>query len=457
MKLPKYFYIPVAVLCAGIFCLFAFRKIPISRLWKEYTVLYVTNDVPENTILDALYANGCKDVISLSNQQLPASVQMSPVEKNLGTSSYLQKRNAYFSDKQHKFRLFYIPEFYSRQAAEAVSSLHVEYGMDAQSRFPWIAPIICILLFIFFLLVAENKIVYGIAGVFLILFTFSQPFTVNVAAVCLLLFCFYLMQKVWKRRRATLYLVHHYAVVFFGLPSVLFVFTCSVSASFLFVLALLCSASALYIFSFYEDEWNKHSVFSPVFIRSATYVPLITRKNAHYMLLCTICIALLLSTFFVSENVSSTITDDLQLPAPTRYVGDAALPSLDDYIAWNWNVVTYPYRSLNDEQSFDLVPKEDEKVLITHYKKTSQGIQAYDEVVFAFNSDFRAQVLHYIDTLKYPAIEKLLKEQGSANYATYKFASGYQLSIFNLIVIIFALLIPIFGFVLYTIFGRKKL
>src|SRR5574344_917419 len=125
--------------------LFLMRSVPVSRIWKSYQVLYADSAVDEQTVLSYLQEAGCREVISLSEQKQPLFSPFTPVD-TMSDMSYLSKRNEYFSDKENRYRLFYIPETYEKQTEKAVAKLisdkNIRAGLDGKSTFPVLVPIV---------------------------------------------------------------------------------------------------------------------------------------------------------------------------------------------------------------------------------------------------------------------------------------------------------------------------
>ncbi|MBQ5569530.1 MAG: hypothetical protein IIT45_03675, partial [Treponema sp.] len=71
MKLKFSGFVSIIIILIGIICLFAFRSVPVTRIWSSYNMLYADKSVSEHDILEYLSRAGCKDVISLSSQRIP--------------------------------------------------------------------------------------------------------------------------------------------------------------------------------------------------------------------------------------------------------------------------------------------------------------------------------------------------------------------------------------------------
>ncbi|MBR1910807.1 MAG: hypothetical protein IJ828_00445, partial [Treponema sp.] len=144
---------------ACVLCLFVFRAMPASRIWRGYKVLFVDKSVEEQSVLDCLHDAGCQDVIALSLQKNPIETPFSAFQKDY--DSYLERRLAYFTDKSSMYSLFYIPDKYEHQAGIAIKSLmknrHVRTGLDYESVFPFVVPLVAVSVYVMLGLAAVKK------------------------------------------------------------------------------------------------------------------------------------------------------------------------------------------------------------------------------------------------------------------------------------------------------------
>ena len=81
-----------------------FRTVPSSKLWDDYSVVYVQKNVDESLIQKLFDDYGCKDVISGAEQFVPMefsseSPEISMAIAKVDSSNYLVRRNLYFFDK----------------------------------------------------------------------------------------------------------------------------------------------------------------------------------------------------------------------------------------------------------------------------------------------------------------------------------------------------------------------
>jgi hypothetical protein len=461
MKISKSFFIATGIICICCICLFFFRHIPVSHPWKGYEIMYIPKDVSEKQVLDVLAAAGCRNVIASSVQEIPATTVYCPIKKNEENNekSYLEKRNAFFSDKHNQYRLFYISDTYIKNAQKAmeilISEYHINAGIDSSESFPWMAITICFLLYILLLFNAENHFVYGFSGIFPLLFILSFPFYAIAAAVCLLLYDYYLVQKVWQRAGAVHCLVKNFFILFFAAIPLFIVFITSFTAGIILIMIPAASFSAVFLYHAFE----KDHVFSPVFIRPAGFISIFNKKSIHFLLACAIGVCMLIVCSLFGAHLSSAVSvRGVSLPVPIRYTvstGEEAFPSLTDYIVWNWNTITYPYRSLNSIDKVHRIPENGETVILPRYKETEDGISESNEIVFRYDSSFRKAVMKNIDALPYPAIEKVLKKQGNSVCIGYLITDRKAYDPKSLLLLLAAGFVPLIVFV-YNIIIRKK-
>ena len=70
MSLLKKLICLIVSICVGIL-LFNYRTIPSGRLWENYTVLYIPNEVDDSVITMAFNECGIEEYVSYENQRVP--------------------------------------------------------------------------------------------------------------------------------------------------------------------------------------------------------------------------------------------------------------------------------------------------------------------------------------------------------------------------------------------------
>lgn len=457
MEYVKKYIIPLFTIVAVFALLFILRTVPVSRIWKGFTVMYVPADTDGRLVLKTLQDNGCKDVISYYNQKVPFINEFLPVKAD-SSDAYLSGRNGYFFDKDRKVMLYYIPDEYSRGAQKTASTLinqyNIDTGLDCKSSFPLLTPIICIIAAIIFFIFCEQKLVFLLFAIFPLTFAFSMPFYTNAAAVCLFLYAGHICQKIWMRKGALSFVRKNMIVLIFAGFALITAFFASFVSGFMFMLSGAGSFCALLLLHNYQVEQDLKRRFQPTLIRPARFMNMINVRVIKRSLVCAASCFVLFVLYITSVNVFSiSKSQDLSFPMPTRYNVNNGIPSLNDYIIWSWNTITMPYRSLNDVKHE--VPQEGESVVIQRFTNTENGIKASEEVIWCFDSDFRKEVVNSIDMLDYPAIEKMMKVQESGFSVDFSYAAGEKFSKSNCILLLVLIILPC-GMTIIYLTGRKK-
>lgn len=457
----------IMILVSCCLLLFFCRSVPVSRIWKNYQVLYVEKSVSEDYVMNILEENGCKNVISLSEQVQPLFSTFTPVEPNADKNNYLTKRLGYFSDESKQYSLFYISEFYEKQTSKAVSFIakntKAKIGLDSKSSFPWIVPLICISLYVLFACFSRNKKLYLILGLFPVLFSLSKPFYTNAAADVLLLTCLVLSEKFWKRKSASKTLLTSVYTMILLITSIVISFLSSWQSGLLFIL-VLCSVFCIFkIYNQLEQKKDKKNNFSYKLIIPAKMISVMCEKASKYLLISSSFLIALVIIFFTSFHfISTNMSQEISLPSPQKenFISEnAKLPSINDYYNWAWNTITFPYRNLNKESSSSEQVKKGDTVSIIEFEETENGIKSFEKNVYEFNNNFMNTADKSISNLEYPAIEKLMLSQDRNEVVAYsqKGRGESTGNIFkNLFLLIFSIGIPLLLYLYYSVLGRKR-
>jgi hypothetical protein len=438
--------------------LFLFRTVPSGNLWKGYRIMYVSSGCDNQYAESVIAKAGCTGVIDFASQNVPLALPGDSPEVSLAAadadkSGYLFRRSAYFFDKGGAYRLYYIPDEHEKNARAAVLSLlqaGISCGIDTQTEYPWIIPVICCCFAAFLCILSPHRFVFGLASVIPVFFSFCMPFYPGASAVCLLLYALFLMQQVWGRKNAFNFLITNIPVIFFTAASVVIAVMTSVTCGLLFIAAAAGSLSVVYLLWEAEHRRDIKYPFVPVQIRSAESVPFMTRRTVRSMAVCASFIMILIAVSLVSSDFSHSSSKQLQLPAAQRGGISDSFPSLDDYVLWCWNAESAPYRSINtsDYEAEKRKPKDGDTVRFPQYENSTGRINE-SSVVLKYDADFRKKTVAQIDNLTFPAIEKLMKKQGKAFRAGYAFSTPGGSGFAYLVLMIVSVCIPLFFFV-YT-------
>lgn len=204
----------------------------------------------------------------------------------------------------------------------------------------------------------------------------------------------------------------------------------------MFLLALVSSLCLCYILFRYSV--SKARGFIPVPIRGAQLVSVVSSAASFSLFIPAVAATILsLALFFFRYFPADTSISGLFLPVPARYTDSmsfdsvsfqdsrrqeysgAELPSLVHYVDWVWDTLTYPYRSLHEDQVMDLA-SAGETVMIPSYRMNDEGIIQEGYVpVYSLDDSFIDSVLEGIreDGLQ---IESVLKTQNCFTSVVYR-------------------------------------
>lgn len=455
---------PIACILITLLCLILFRSIAVSRIWSSYRVLYVDRSVDEATVLSCLEAAGCRNTITLSAQRTPLQAPMTALPPD-SSAPYLVQRLQYFTDKDNRYRLFYIPDGYEQQIAKAlrsiVSQTHAHAGLDDESRYPWAVPVICLLVFLCFSVFSMHRRFFVFPALFPLLLTLSMPFYVTGAAVCLYMTALFLANRLWGRRNDVRVLCRSVYIDFLLGAAMVLLLIQSVRCALLSLLVLASSAAALYILKQYQADRDKKCAFTYQLIFTAEQLPVMYAGTVRsVLLLCVPLLVLLLSFLFSARFFPRSPAGSIQLPMPVEPGTEGELlPSLEDYFAWAWDTLAFPYRSLHDAQLRPPV-KDGDKITVTEYVQAASGIKERQRVIYEYDKDFKDKLEKDIRALDYPALEKLLERQGRHCRAAYRLSRTTgkpQGDGVSLVLLVAALCVPLLLCVYYTnTAGRKN-
>ncbi len=456
--------------------IFSGRSVSISQIWKGYRVLYVPESAPEESVLALLADSGCDGVISLSSQRLPLSSKF--FSTLLGSSSYIQDRLGYFRDADGDYRLYYIPDNYEKESNLAVTRLireeHLNAGLDAKESYPFLVPLVCLMLYAVLLVLSLKKFYFALPGLFVLLLSFSQPYYPVACGCCFFLFALFLVNRVWGRKGAVSTVFKNFYVDFLILFSLLLFMAQSPRCFALSLLAIAASACAILFLRELRIIKDRNSSFTYSLIFMARQIPILYQRTARYLLCLLVPLFTFLLLFIYSAKFSSSISSSgIRMPSPVQVsvmdssapeseypMDSVVLPNAEDYFSWAWGVISYPYVNLN---SVTTTPhpsvQEGDKIILPRYEENSKGIKRKDEVVLTYNNSFRRDMEKVLDSLDYPAVEKLLVEQDRdvlVMYSAVTQRSGKRSDIFNLFSIILSLVVPVVLCTIFYSFNRSR-
>ncbi len=460
MKIRIKILFPAIICFLTFFLLTTFREIPVTRIWNGYQVLYVmSQELDEHSILALLEKNNCKNVISQGNQRIPLLKTDFEILPPQTRDSYIFSRNAFFSDESKTAYVFYIPDGQDKNLENSIKELsafqNTSAGTDGSSSFPGIALIITCAFALITLLFTKQKKIFIASSFFLILFAYSRPLYTVSAASCLCQLGIFLLIRLLNRRDYFKTMATSvYIIALVTLP-VLVLFIASPINAIFYVLSVLSSFSMIYILNSCENLKYSRYVFNPVYIRGAKTISVMERRGFRLMCILTAVVTAIGICLFFSNRINrlDSSASRPSLPSPVND-GDQALPNLDDFINWNWNALTFPFKKI-DSSKLVTQPIENEVISVTNYNDVGGKILAVETPLYIFNDDFKQLSYDSIEKLNYPALEKMLLQQGkNTNYGFSK-STGATIERFGIISLLIFILIPtvLTG---YYILGRKK-
>lgn len=456
MSINKKIIVSFAIFILSFLFLILFKSIPMTQLWKGYSVLYVKSDTLsiENISL-ILEKNNVKNVISSNVQSLPIFSKYAPVQVQKN-DSYILKRSGFFKDSSKEYNLFYVPEKYSSNLeyviAEISSFSNSVAGTDGRISFPWICPIISLCFAVLLVYFSNKKFLSIICFLPFVVFSFCRPLYTVCAAVCFAETSLFFAQQTLGRKGFILnnYSNLIYILILLFAPIAFLIFS-SGASSVLYVISLLGALSAIYL----HEQLMSFSLFSNsdfdfVYIKSAAFVQTVNKKSLKYLLYLFSAILILLCVSFFTKSFSNAFTNSevLSLPTPVNYESKN-LPSTKDFFDWSWDTISFPYRrlGLNDDNPNSIYFKD--------YKIENEKIYTTETKILSYDSSFINSICDKVKDIEYPAIEKMLLQQGRDVQFDYSKKVGTTTEKAVTVILLLFSAIPIF-LVVYYILRKLK-
>lgn len=360
---------------------FVFRAVPAGRVWEGFRVMYVESSFPQESVIGVLEANGISD----------------SVNRLSSADSFF---DAYFSDADGKFNLFYVPDGHASALEKSVADIKdagaSDVGLDGGGGYDVSVPVFCLLFFFVLFVFSPSRVELSFEGLLAVASVFSRPFPALAVAACLSLFALTLLlryrRKYFVRSRSSDFSLLSalkasvpkgelslLSIVLLMFAPVLVLVFCDFACALLLFLSLV---AALCLFSFCEfSRITSAGIFSV----------------GAFKKFC-VCVLIVVSFFlgaFVrgerAEGGSAAVASDScpSLPAPVPSA-ESSLPAVEDFVLAEWRRLTYPYRPLGDETEPPV--QEGDFVSVTEYSEKNGVIVPEERKVFVFNNDFRKMV-----------------------------------------------------------------
>ncbi|MCR5495516.1 MAG: hypothetical protein K6F15_07760 [Treponema sp.] len=455
MNKVKHIVLPSLIIAASLFLTAFFRVIPASRLWNNYSVMYVQKEAPQEKVISLFSEYGVEDYICIFNQKTPLAVPSQSAEYSLATlsfSNYLEERKAYFYDYSKNFLIYYVPEKYEGKLNQITSLLNsegIKSGINANASYPWLAFVFCLIFALFLTWQSKYKLRSLLFNFVPVFFTFTMPFYTVAVSQCLILTLSFFAMNLWQRKGAFSCILKNSTFCLLFLLSFVIVLFTNLKVAFFYILSLFCGISLLYLYKQISELFEKKYIFQPVLIRSAFFIRPITKKNSKIFFYCAVTSILIMISALISArafNFSSDFASE-KILLPSKSAAKVTLPGLNDYILWNWQASTFPYKSLNTSQE-----KESNSLIFPRFTEKNGNIEeSYNSI--EYNEKFRQNVIDSVDDFDYKSIELLLKKQGLYKGAGYSSSGSSSLNFITFVLLFVGTLVPAF---LYFKYSSKK-
>ena len=440
-----------------------FRSIPKGKSWEDYKILYVKSSTVKTDVDTILKNNGIMEYVSLSGQRIPIMLSVDSIEEamlKLSISSdenrYLYDRQNYFYDSNREYQLYYIPQSYDRYINDALSELDkqgITAGIDSTLAYLWLLPLVILILTAILFAFSKNRLFFAFTAVLPCVYIFCNAFYASAIAVSILLLALFCISNIYGRKIILKNLITKNIFIPVAVViSITAAFSVSFISGFFYILCIAGTLLAAISASDIKIKMNSRYSFCPVFIRKANAVSIYGGKS-NIILPAFLIAGIIIIAYFVLGSlniVSSKTKAKIKLPGKTE-LQDSMLPGFDDYYRWNWNVLTAPYKSLNNNSEYD-----DKHVVYPHFVN-EDGKIIQQNLIMYYDDAFKKNIYDGIDNLDFNSIESVLKVQGDDFYAGYTDSASYNVSIFSIIMMImcFTMLLFIYFSAIIGKGGRK--
>lgn len=427
-------------------------------LFRGYSVLYVQKECSELSVEHFLAEAGCEDVIrqgTLRSLPLPQDM-LSPMTGENGDiavyslakmfDAYLEGRKGYFASSDGKYALYYVKSAgQKKKLRSVVSSINKEFGKNIRcgiiERQYHIIFLIIAVLFALLLCILSKRIILYLPPIILV----ARMPAASITLCALLMLCaLFFARSLWQRPHSVRTLI----------KSLIFPLLMFSSAVLLFIGGALnarlqggiiggIAAFTLSIFAMRTQyllkkmEESRH-FFSPV--------PILLSRRIERGGGISIIAGCVLSGIVCFISMGGSALKEAAYPVGGGDKGydikiEPSLPNVDDYCAWCWQCLTYPYTRLGGE---DEAIKE--KIVFPTYKE-SGGIITEDIKEIRRDDAFRLWCIDRIDDLPSWEVEHLMKSRTDDKTESLGAEGKESGTFFSVVTTIIAFLLCLFSLV----------
>lgn len=422
--------VTACVCVASAVCLMCFARPALPCLFDGYSVLYVDKNVPQEDVEHYLREGGCTSFIDSSTiMHLPLTQDMlssSPASGGALDSAatliaslavmndeYLMRRSGYFTDDSGEYSLYYVPN--DQPTSRAVKAMIEDMGsnfdggvaLEGSRGFP-IRFVLVVFALAMFLCLVSKSVVWAI---FPLLFVIRHPAPFSALSSALMLCALFDAHGIFFpvcRAHAFSVMIKRGIFPILATSSVLVGVIggrgmgqriVSSSAS------LICSLCVMRIQHLLGEAKKTRHYFNPVPILVLTSASsLVKGRHAVYLKTAIISGAIMTAVVFAlsaNTDVSSVKTTGKDIKIPS------GLPSVEDYCAWCWQCLTFPYTRLGEEDG-------DKTVVFPTYKEEG-GVIKEDIKEINAEDGFDTWCINKIDELPSGEVEHLIKSRVTYN------------------------------------------
>ena len=448
MPVLKKYILPSFIIFFSVFLMNRCRVVPVSKFFKGYDIVFVTDEIPEDEVVQILEKNGCRDIISKENQKVPLNLnenspEVALAKSNLEKSAYLKERQGFFFDKTMKNNVFYVPEEYKKSAESSVHEISEKgflSGINASASFPFASVAVVVIFSVLLVFFSKNRVLCVLSFVVPVIFSFMMPFSSVSAGLCLFeLFLFFYI-KFWGRKNSIGKLLKSVMLLTVLGTSFLCIVLTKIQAGLFFILMVFAEISVFLLYKDINEKIDSKYSFRPVSIRTAFSVRVFTQKSKRLFALCSLAVLLIFISAMFSLSFASLFKNEksagIQLPSGSAAVQN--LPGINDFVEWKWEALTFPYRSLNVKSR----KGGEDSVVFKNFQKKNGFIEETVNSIY-YNDGFKANAIKEIENLDYPALEKMLVLQGKTARFGYVSSGLQNISFVMIIIMIIAFFVPL--------------
>ncbi len=427
-----------------------FKSVPTGKLWSKYSVLYTKVSASEQIIIDALDNASIKNYICLSNQYLPLhfaekspEISMYRLNSSNNAFEYGQKRNSYFFDKSNQYKLYYIPSEYKSKLGNVITVLNsngIKAGLGESSTYPFLLPLLIIIVCVLFTLFSKNKNIFIISSIIPVIYVICNPFFQIATGSIFILISLFIVSNLWNREGLVKKLLSQKFIYISVILALFTAFSSSLKSGLFCLLQLLSEICVLITIKNVQDYFTSKRAFIPVLILKAKNIRMFGGNVKRIMFISLVSSVLIFAfSFIFSSNSFNSSNSKLFLPGVSK-IQNEQLPQLEDYYRWYWNVQTFPYKSLNK------APANSNTIEFPVYSEENNQI-VQKNYVFTYNQNYQNNLYDQIDSLNFNAVEKLMKSEGQTFNSSYRSTSNINTSLPGLIAMIICIFILLFIYI----------